>query len=145
MILNKLLQSSTSQQSKVTIVPTNTAKSMPTKILPAPITSIQAKSSNQQSTFISSKSSVQQSPQKVIIRQVDGLFGIIINIFNFSSDVHVYFGNNYIKNRCIFYYQERYELLDIDIRATRSLKHTYFIIQLLFIMEVVLILSFLAL
>ncbi|KAM0736654.1 Protein lin-54-like protein [Formica fusca] len=69
MILNKLLQSSTSQQSKVTIVPTNTAKSMPTKILPAPITSIQAKSSNQQSTFISSKSSVQQSPQKVIIRQ----------------------------------------------------------------------------
>lgn len=69
MILNKLLQSSTSQQSKVTIVPTNTAKSMPTKILPAPITNIQAKSSNQQSTFISSKSSVQQSPQKVIIRQ----------------------------------------------------------------------------
>ncbi|KAL6430006.1 hypothetical protein ACFW04_007666 [Cataglyphis niger] len=69
MILNKLLQSSTSQQSKVTIVPTNTAKSMPTKILPAPITNIQAKSSNQQSTFISSKSSGQQSPQKVIIRQ----------------------------------------------------------------------------
>ncbi|GAB1865276.1 Protein lin-54-like protein [Camponotus japonicus] len=69
MILNKLLQTSTSQQSKVTIVPTNTAKSMPTKILPAPITNIQAKSSNQQSTFISSKSSVQQSPQKVIIRQ----------------------------------------------------------------------------
>lgn len=69
MILNKLLQSSTSQQSKVTIVPSNTAKSMPTKILPAPVTNIQAKSSNQQSTFISSKSSVQQSPQKVIIRQ----------------------------------------------------------------------------
>ncbi|XP_072745758.1 protein lin-54 homolog isoform X2 [Anoplolepis gracilipes] len=68
MILNKLLQSSTSQQSKVTIVPT-TAKSIPTKILPAPITNIQAKSSNQQSTFISSKSTVQQSPQKVIIRQ----------------------------------------------------------------------------
>ncbi|CAL1686259.1 unnamed protein product [Lasius platythorax] len=67
MILNKLLQSSTSQQSKVTIVPTN--KSMPTKILPAPVTSIQAKSSNQQSTFLSSKSSVQPSPQKVIIRQ----------------------------------------------------------------------------
>lgn len=69
MILNKLLQTSTSQQSKVTIVPTNTAKSVPTKILPAPITNIQSKSSNQQSTFISSKSSVQQSPQKVIIRQ----------------------------------------------------------------------------
>lgn len=97
MILNKLLQSSTSQQSKVTIVPTNTAKSMPTKILPAPVTSIQAKSSNQQSTFLSSKSSVQPSPQKVIIRQVERLFGIIIDTFNFNSDV--YLGNNYIKNR----------------------------------------------
>jgi len=97
MILNKLLQTSTSQQSKVTIVPTNTAKSMPTKILPAPITNIQAKSSNQQSTFISSKSSVQQSPQKVIIRQVERLFEIIINKFNFSSDIH--FGSNYVKNR----------------------------------------------
>lgn len=95
MILNKLLQSSTSQQSKVTIVPTN--KSMPTKILPAPVTSIQAKSSNQQSTFLSSKSSVQPSPQKVIIRQVERLFGIIIDTFNFNSDV--YLGNNYIKNR----------------------------------------------
>jgi len=72
MILNKLLQSSTSQQSKMAIVPTSAAKS-PTKILPAPTMNIQAKSSattNQQSTFVSSKSSVQQSPQKVIIRQV---------------------------------------------------------------------------
>ncbi|XP_011165986.2 protein lin-54 homolog [Solenopsis invicta] len=71
MILNKLLQSSTSQPSKVTIVPTNTAKS-PTKILPAPTISLQAKSStttNQQSTFVTSKSSTQQNPQKVIIRQ----------------------------------------------------------------------------
>ncbi|KAH0954715.1 hypothetical protein HN011_007734 [Eciton burchellii] len=71
MILNKLLQSSTSQQSKMAIVPTSAAKS-PTKILPAPTMNIQAKSSattNQQSTFVSSKSSVQQSPQKVIIRQ----------------------------------------------------------------------------
>ncbi|KAL6263515.1 hypothetical protein P5V15_006305 [Pogonomyrmex californicus] len=69
MILNKLLQSSTSQPSKVTIVPTNTVKS-PTKILPAPMT-IQAKSStttNQQPTFVSTKSTVQQNP-KVIIRQ----------------------------------------------------------------------------
>ncbi|KYM75671.1 Protein lin-54 like protein [Atta colombica] len=70
-ILNKLLQSSTSQQSKVTIIPTNTVKS-PTKILPAPTLSIQAKSStttNQQPTFITSKSTTQQNPQKVIIRQ----------------------------------------------------------------------------
>ncbi|XP_018340921.1 PREDICTED: protein lin-54 homolog [Trachymyrmex septentrionalis] len=70
-ILNKLLQSSTSQQSKVTIIPTNTVKS-PTKILPAPTLNIQAKSStttNQQPTFITSKSSTQQNPQKVIIRQ----------------------------------------------------------------------------
>ncbi|RLU26383.1 hypothetical protein DMN91_000177 [Ooceraea biroi] len=68
MILNKLLQSSTSQQSKVAIVPTSAAKS-PTKILPAPTMTIQGKSSttNQQSTFVSSKSSMQQSPQKVII------------------------------------------------------------------------------
>lgn len=73
MILNKLLQSSTSQPSKMTIVPTSSAVKSPTKILPAPTTNIQAKSSsttNQQSTFISSKSSTQQSPQKVIIRQV---------------------------------------------------------------------------
>ncbi|XP_012524275.1 protein lin-54 homolog isoform X2 [Monomorium pharaonis] len=70
MILNKLLQSSTSQPSKVTIVSTNTIKS-PTKILPAPTISLQAKSSttNQQPTFVTSKSSTQQNPQKVIIRQ----------------------------------------------------------------------------
>ncbi|EFN84203.1 protein lin-54 homolog [Harpegnathos saltator] len=72
MILNKLLQSSTSQPSKVTIVPTSSAAKSPTKILPAPATTIQPKSStttNQQSTFISTKSSTQQNPQKVIIRQ----------------------------------------------------------------------------
>ncbi|XP_011860813.1 PREDICTED: protein lin-54 homolog isoform X2 [Vollenhovia emeryi] len=70
MILNKLLQSSTSQPSKVTIVPANTAKS-PTKILPAPTMSLQAKSSttNQQPIFVTAKSSTQQNPQKVIIRQ----------------------------------------------------------------------------
>ncbi|XP_032662652.1 protein lin-54 homolog isoform X2 [Odontomachus brunneus] len=72
MILNKLLQSSTSQPSKVTIVPTSSTTKSPTKILPAPAASIQAKSStttNQPSTIISSKSSTQQNPQKVIIRQ----------------------------------------------------------------------------
>ncbi|OAD54388.1 Protein lin-54 like protein [Eufriesea mexicana] len=71
-IVNKLMQSSSSQSSKMTIVPTNTIKS-PTKILPAPTVNTQVKTStisNQQSTFSSSnKSSVQQSPQKVIIRQ----------------------------------------------------------------------------
>ncbi|XP_014477856.1 PREDICTED: protein lin-54 homolog [Dinoponera quadriceps] len=71
MILNKLLQSSTSQASKVTIVPTSSVAKSPTKILPAPTASIQAKSSTttNQSTFVSSKSSSQQNPQKVIIRQ----------------------------------------------------------------------------
>ncbi|XP_071557230.1 protein lin-54 homolog isoform X2 [Temnothorax nylanderi] len=71
MILNKLLQSSTSQSPKVTIVPANTAKS-PTKILPAPTMSLQAKcltTTNQQPTFVTTKSSMQQNPQKVIIRQ----------------------------------------------------------------------------
>lgn len=67
MILNKLLQSSTSQPSKVTILPTKS----PTKILPAPTMSLQAKSSTttNQPTFVTSKSSTQQNPQKVIIRQ----------------------------------------------------------------------------
>ncbi|XP_012236980.1 protein lin-54 homolog isoform X1 [Bombus impatiens] len=71
-IVNKLVQSSSSQPSKMTIVPSNTIKS-PTKILPAPTVNTQVKAStisNQQSSFSSSnKSSVQQSPQKVIIRQ----------------------------------------------------------------------------
>ncbi|XP_076640391.1 protein lin-54 homolog [Colletes latitarsis] len=71
-IVNKLVQSSNTQSSKMTIVPSSTIKS-PTKILPAPTLSTQVKSSsisNQQSTFSSSnKSTVQQSPQKVIIRQ----------------------------------------------------------------------------
>ncbi|KAL0108772.1 hypothetical protein PUN28_014127 [Cardiocondyla obscurior] len=72
MILNKLLQSSTSQPSKVTIVPANTTKSPIPKILPAPAINLQAKSStttNQQPTFVTSKSGSQQNPQKVIIRQ----------------------------------------------------------------------------
>lgn len=70
-IVNKLVQSSSSQPSKMTIVPSNTIKS-PTKILPAPTVNTQIKSStisNQQSFSSSNKSSVQQSPQKVIIRQ----------------------------------------------------------------------------
>ncbi|KZC05293.1 PREDICTED: protein lin-54 homolog [Dufourea novaeangliae] len=71
-IVNKLVQSSSTQPSKMTIVPSSTIKS-PTKILPAPTLSSQVKTStisNQQSSFSSTnKSSVQQSPQKVIIRQ----------------------------------------------------------------------------
>ncbi|CAL7951709.1 unnamed protein product [Xylocopa violacea] len=70
-IVNKLMQSSSAQPSKMTIVPSNTIKS-PTKILPAPMnTQVKPSTiSNQQSTFTSSnKSSIQQSPQKVIIRQ----------------------------------------------------------------------------
>ncbi|KAG7208611.1 hypothetical protein KM043_014819 [Ampulex compressa] len=70
--VNKLVQPSTTQTSKMTIVPSSAVKS-PTKILPAPTLNTQVKAStisNQQSTFTSSnKSSVQQSPQKVIIRQ----------------------------------------------------------------------------
>ncbi|XP_076654954.1 protein lin-54 homolog isoform X1 [Halictus rubicundus] len=71
-IVNKLMQSSSAQPSKVAIVPSSTIKS-PTKILPAPTLGSQVKTStisSQQSTFSSTnKSSVQQSPQKVIIRQ----------------------------------------------------------------------------
>ena len=70
-IVNKLVQSSSAQSSKMTIVPSSSIKS-PTKILPAPALNTQVKSSsisNQQSTFSSNKSSIQQSPQKVIIRQ----------------------------------------------------------------------------
>ncbi|XP_050458705.1 protein lin-54 homolog isoform X2 [Cataglyphis hispanica] len=99
MILNKLLQSSTSQQSKVTIVPTNTAKSMPTKILPAPITNIQAKSSNQQSTFISSKSSGQQSPQKVIIRQSSLKSGTVLGsgqVIRIPANQNIVTGSNQV-------------------------------------------------
>ncbi|XP_076249052.1 protein lin-54 homolog isoform X2 [Calliopsis andreniformis] len=70
-IVNKLVQSSSAQSSKMTLVPSSAMKS-PTKILPAPLNT-QVKTStlsNQQSTFSSSnKSSIQQSPQKVIIRQ----------------------------------------------------------------------------
>ncbi|XP_015180571.1 PREDICTED: protein lin-54 homolog isoform X4 [Polistes dominula] len=71
-IVNKLLQSSTTQPSKMTIVPSSAVKS-PTKILPAPIINSQVKAStipNQQSVFSSSsKTNMQTSPQKVIIRQ----------------------------------------------------------------------------
>ncbi|XP_053970403.1 protein lin-54 homolog [Hylaeus volcanicus] len=69
-IVNKLVQSSNTQPTKMTIVPSSTIKS-PTKILPAPTLSTQVKSSlsNQQSTFSSSNKSIQQNPQKVIIRQ----------------------------------------------------------------------------
>ncbi|XP_020285263.1 protein lin-54 homolog [Pseudomyrmex gracilis] len=71
-ILGKLLENSPCAQQKVTInLPTNIVKS-PTKILPAPSGNIQIKSStstNQQATFVSSKPSIQQSPQKVIIKQ----------------------------------------------------------------------------
>ncbi|XP_076298936.1 protein lin-54 homolog isoform X2 [Lasioglossum baleicum] len=71
-IVNKLMQSSSAQPSKVTIVPRSTIK-YPTKILPAPTLGSQVKASaisSQQSAFPSAnKSSVQQSPQKVIIRQ----------------------------------------------------------------------------
>ncbi|XP_076297254.1 protein lin-54 homolog isoform X1 [Lasioglossum baleicum] len=71
-IVNKLMQSSSAQPSKMTIVPSSTIKS-PTKILPAPTLGSQLKASaisSQQSTFPSAnKPSVQQSPQKVIIRQ----------------------------------------------------------------------------
>ncbi|XP_076302674.1 protein lin-54 homolog [Lasioglossum baleicum] len=71
-IVNKFMQSSSAQPSKVTIVPSSTIKS-PTKILPAPMLGSQMKASaisNQQSAFPSAnKPSVQQSPQKVIIRQ----------------------------------------------------------------------------
>lgn len=72
-IVNKVVQSSSAQSSKMAIVPTNAVKS-PTKILPAPIINSQVKAStisNQQSVFSSSsKTNVQPSPQKVIIRQV---------------------------------------------------------------------------
>ncbi|XP_066594732.1 protein lin-54 homolog [Prorops nasuta] len=71
-IVNKLIQSTTSQPSKMTIVSSTPVKS-PTKILPAPTINSQMKSSvisNQQTNFASSsKPSSQQNPQKVIIRQ----------------------------------------------------------------------------
>ncbi|XP_017880263.1 protein lin-54 homolog isoform X2 [Ceratina calcarata] len=71
-IVNKLVQSATSQPSKMAILPSNAIKP-PTKILPAPTVNAASKTStisNQQSTFsTSNKSTVQPSPQKVIIRQ----------------------------------------------------------------------------
>lgn len=72
-IVNKMVQSSSAQSSTMTIVPSSAVKS-PTKILPAPIINSQVKPPtipNQQSVFSSSsKTNVQPSPQKVIIRQV---------------------------------------------------------------------------
>lgn len=53
----------------MTLVSSNTTKS-PTKILPAPTLNTQLKVSTQSTLSSLSKSSVQQSPQKVIIRQV---------------------------------------------------------------------------
>lgn len=95
-IVNKLVQSSSSQPSKMTIVPSNTIKS-PTKILPAPTVNTQVKAStisNQQSSFSSSnKSSVQQSPQKVIIRQVSWMH--VMHIFNIIFIFFKYLYANY--------------------------------------------------
>lgn len=73
-IVNKLVTATSSQPSKVTILPATTVKS-PTKILPAP-TSMMSQSkpsivSNSQTvTFSSSGKTIQQTPQKVVIRQV---------------------------------------------------------------------------
>lgn len=72
-IVNKLVTSTSAQSSKMTILPGTTAKS-PTKILPAPTSmTSQAKSSvvpnSQTPTFSSAGKTIQQSPQKVIIRQ----------------------------------------------------------------------------
>ncbi|XP_043276542.1 protein lin-54 homolog isoform X2 [Venturia canescens] len=68
-IVNKLIQSSSSQPPKLTLIPTSSAKS-PTKILPAPTVTSQIKPPNAQTSFTTSgKTGVQQSPQKVIIRQ----------------------------------------------------------------------------
>ncbi|XP_067210845.1 protein lin-54 homolog isoform X3 [Linepithema humile] len=101
MILNKLLQSSTSQQSKVTIVPTSAAKS-PTKILPAPATNTQVKSvttANQQ-TFVSSKSSGQPNPQKVIIRQSSLKPGTVLGsgqVIRIPANQNIVTGSNQIQ------------------------------------------------
>ncbi|XP_046820013.1 protein lin-54 homolog isoform X2 [Vespa velutina] len=102
-IVNKVVQSSSSQSSKMTIVPSSAVKS-PTKILPAPIINSQVKAStisNQQSVFSSStKTNVQPSPQKVIIRQSSLKPGTVLgsgqviripanqNIVTGSSQVH---------------------------------------------------------
>ncbi|XP_012268042.2 protein lin-54 homolog [Athalia rosae] len=72
-IVNKLITSTSAQPSKMAILPGTTVKS-PTKILPAPTSmTSQAKSSvmsnSQTATFTSAGKTMQQSPQKVIIRQ----------------------------------------------------------------------------
>ncbi|XP_012278286.1 protein lin-54 homolog isoform X2 [Orussus abietinus] len=68
-IVNKLVQSSSTQPSKMTIVPSNVVKS-PAKILPAPTMTSQVKpTAISNSQTITNKTAVQQNPQKVIIRQ----------------------------------------------------------------------------
>ncbi|XP_043666806.1 protein lin-54 homolog isoform X3 [Vespula pensylvanica] len=102
-IVNKMVQSSSAQSSTMTIVSSSAVKS-PTKILPAPIINSQVKPStipNQQSVFSSSsKTNVQPSPQKVIIRQSSLKPGTVLgsgqviripatqNIVTGSSQVH---------------------------------------------------------
>ncbi|XP_015126769.1 protein lin-54 homolog [Diachasma alloeum] len=74
-LLNKsglVVQTSTSQPPKLTLIPTTSVKS-PAKILPAPTVTTQVRQTsipNSQVTFTNTgKSAVQTSPQKVIIRQ----------------------------------------------------------------------------
>lgn len=72
MIVNKLVQSTSAQPAKLTIVP-STVKA-PAKILPAPSTSGQTK--------LSASKTLQQNPQKVLIRQVKDYsfnFKLLIN------------------------------------------------------------------
>ncbi|XP_058795737.1 protein lin-54 homolog isoform X2 [Phymastichus coffea] len=66
LIVNKLVQSTSAQPAKLTIVPSSSVKS-PTKILPAPSTSAQSKVVNVQTATVNK--SGQSSTQKVIIRQ----------------------------------------------------------------------------
>ncbi|XP_011505901.1 PREDICTED: protein lin-54 homolog isoform X2 [Ceratosolen solmsi marchali] len=77
-IVNKLVQSTSAQPAKLTIVPNSAVKS-PTKILPAPATG-STKSGNSQTGSLSSTSKVMhQNPQKVIIRQSSLKSGVVHN------------------------------------------------------------------
>ncbi|XP_034950242.1 protein lin-54 homolog isoform X2 [Chelonus insularis] len=71
-IVNKLVQSPTSQPPKLTLIPSSSMKS-PAKILPAPASGTQVKSSpivnSQASGFSTTPKTTQQNAQKVIIRQ----------------------------------------------------------------------------
>ncbi|KAK0179600.1 hypothetical protein PV327_005338 [Microctonus hyperodae] len=72
-IVNKLIQSTASHPPRLTLIPTTTVKS-PAKILPAPTTTTQVRpaavANSQISTFSNAvKTTPQQNPQKVIIRQ----------------------------------------------------------------------------